>query len=73
MSKNVLVTGGAGFVAHHTIDYLLTNTDWNIVQPYSYGGSDKGIYTFHVEGSKGEHNTSSREDTNDRNSVEHHH
>ena len=35
--------------------------------------ADKGIYTFHVEGSKGEHNTSSREDTNDRNSVEHHH
>ena len=29
--------------------------------------ADKGIYTFHVEGSKGEHNTSSREDTNDRN------
>ena len=31
MSKNVLVTGGAGFVAHHIIHHLLKNTDWNIV------------------------------------------
>lgn len=31
MSKNVLITGGAGFVAHHMIDHLLTNTDWNII------------------------------------------
>jgi dTDP-glucose 4,6-dehydratase len=31
MSKNVLVTGGAGFIAHHVIDYLLNNTDWNVI------------------------------------------
>jgi dTDP-glucose 4,6-dehydratase len=31
MSKNVLITGGAGFVAHHVVDYFLTNTDWNII------------------------------------------
>lgn len=31
MSKNVLVTGGAGFVAHHVIHHLLNTTDWNIV------------------------------------------
>lgn len=31
MLKNVLVTGGAGFVAHHVIENLLRNTDWNIV------------------------------------------
>ena len=31
MSKTVLVTGGAGFVAHHVIDHLLTHTDWDIV------------------------------------------
>jgi dTDP-glucose 4,6-dehydratase len=31
MSKNVLITGGAGFIAHHVINHLLNNTDWNIV------------------------------------------
>jgi dTDP-glucose 4,6-dehydratase len=31
MSKNVLITGGAGFIAHHVIEHLLNNTDWNIV------------------------------------------
>jgi dTDP-glucose 4,6-dehydratase len=31
MSKKVLITGGAGFVAHHLIGYLLTHTDWDIV------------------------------------------
>jgi dTDP-glucose 4,6-dehydratase len=31
MSKNVLITGGAGFVAHHVVNYFLNNTDWNIV------------------------------------------
>ena len=29
--KNVLITGGAGFIAHHLIYYLLNNTGWNIV------------------------------------------
>lgn len=29
--KTVLVTGGAGFIAHHVIYFLLKNTDWNIV------------------------------------------
>lgn len=28
---NVLITGGAGFIAHHVIDYLLRNTNYNIV------------------------------------------
>ena len=35
--------------------------------------ADKGIYTFHMEGSKGEHNSSSREDSNHGNSVGHNH
>ena len=29
--KNVLITGGAGFIAHHLIYFLLKNTDWNII------------------------------------------
>ena len=31
MSKTLLVTGGAGFVAHHVIEYFLDNTDWKII------------------------------------------
>ena len=29
--KRVLITGGAGFIAHHTIRHFLQNTDWEIV------------------------------------------
>lgn len=31
MSKTILVTGGAGFIAHHVIDKILIETDWRIV------------------------------------------
>ena len=31
MTKRVLITGGAGFVAHHLIGQVLKNTDWEIV------------------------------------------
>lgn len=31
MSKNVLITGGAGFIAHHLIGQILKKTDWNII------------------------------------------
>lgn len=31
MSKKVLITGGAGFIAHHVIDLFLEKTDWSIV------------------------------------------
>ena len=31
MSKTVLITGGAGFIAHHVIDKMLNETDWKIV------------------------------------------
>ena len=31
MSKRVLVTGGAGFIAHHVINHILNTTDWEIV------------------------------------------
>lgn len=31
MAKTVLITGGAGFIAHHVIDKILRDTDWKIV------------------------------------------
>jgi len=31
MSKKILITGGAGFIAHHVIDKILSITDWEIV------------------------------------------
>lgn len=31
MPKTVLITGGAGFIGHHMIKYLLEATDWNLV------------------------------------------
>jgi len=31
MSKRILITGGAGFIAHHVIDKILSNTDWEII------------------------------------------
>lgn len=31
MSKSVLITGGAGFIAHHLIGKILKTTDWNII------------------------------------------
>lgn len=31
MSKRILITGGAGFIGHHVIDYLLHHTDYHVV------------------------------------------
>jgi len=31
MTKRVLVTGGAGFIAHHLIARIIRTTDWNVV------------------------------------------
>ena len=31
MSKRILITGGAGFIAHHLIDKILSKTDWEVV------------------------------------------
>lgn len=30
MNKHLLLTGGAGFIASHTVEHFLKNTDWNI-------------------------------------------
>jgi len=30
-NKTLLLTGGAGFIGHHTVEHILKNTDWNIV------------------------------------------
>lgn len=29
--KTALITGGAGFIAHHVVKYLLDKTDWNLI------------------------------------------
>lgn len=29
--KTILITGGAGFIAHHFVDRILKTTDWNVV------------------------------------------
>lgn len=31
MSKKILITGGAGFIAHHVINKILSSTDWEII------------------------------------------
>jgi dTDP-glucose 4,6-dehydratase len=31
MSKTILITGGAGFIAHHVVEKILNETDWNVV------------------------------------------
>lgn len=31
MSKRVLITGGAGFIAHHVIENIIKNTDWEVI------------------------------------------
>ena len=31
MSKRILITGGAGFIAHHVIDKILSTTDWEVI------------------------------------------
>jgi dTDP-glucose 4,6-dehydratase len=38
--KRALITGGAGFIAHHLISQILKNTDWEVVTLGSFSGED---------------------------------
>jgi dTDP-glucose 4,6-dehydratase len=29
--KNILITGGCGFIGHHFVEHIYINTDWNII------------------------------------------
>lgn len=31
MSKTIIVTGGAGFIGHHTVEHLIRKTNWQII------------------------------------------
>ncbi len=31
MTKNIIITGGCGFIGHHFVEHILINTDWNII------------------------------------------
>jgi len=31
MGKRILITGGAGFIAHHLVDKILSETDWEVI------------------------------------------
>ena len=44
--KTVLVTGGSGFVAHHVIETILDNTDWDVVSLDRSEDTFTFYYTF---------------------------
>lgn len=46
--KNILITGGAGFVGHHFVEYILKNTNWDIqvLDSLNYAGDLNRIYAI---------------------------
>ena len=42
----MLVTGGSGFVAHHVIETILDNTDWDVVSLDRSEDTFTFYYTF---------------------------
>lgn len=53
-NKAILITGGAGFVGHQCVDYLLENTDWNIIvlDSLNYAGNMNRIVDLRLFGTK---------------------
>ena len=41
MTKRILLTGAGGFVGHHTLEHILTTTDWDVVCTDSFRHAGK--------------------------------
>jgi len=54
MPKKILITGAAGFIGHHCVEYLLKNTDWEIIvlDCLTYAGNLNRITDIEVFDSK---------------------
>ncbi|MBM4177504.1 GDP-mannose 4,6-dehydratase, partial [Candidatus Gribaldobacteria bacterium] len=47
--KTILITGGAGFVGHHSVEHFLKNTNWNIIvlDSLNYAGNLNRLFEAH--------------------------
>jgi dTDP-glucose 4,6-dehydratase len=43
MSKNIILSGGCGFIGHHFAEYIHKNTDWNIIIIDKLSYASKGL------------------------------